>query len=33
MNVAHLDELSGQKLDDLTKSIVSDFHERQKGMD
>jgi hypothetical protein len=28
-----LDELSGQKLDDLTKRIVSDFHDRQKGMD
>ena len=30
---AHLDELSGQKIDALTKSIVSNFHERQKGMD
>jgi hypothetical protein len=33
LNVGHLDELSGQKVDALTKSIVSDFHERQKGMD
>ena len=33
LNVAHLDELSGQKIDALTKSIVSNFHERQKGMD
>ena len=33
INVAHLDELSGQKLDDFTKRIVSDFHDRQKGMD
>ena len=33
LNVAHLDELSGQKLDDLTKRIVSDFHERQKKTD
>jgi hypothetical protein len=33
LNVAHVDELSGQKLDDLTKRIVSDFHERQKEKD
>lgn len=33
LNVAHLDELSAEKLDDLAKRIVSDFHERQKGMD
>jgi hypothetical protein len=33
INVAHLDELSGQKLDDFTKRIVSDFHDRQKGTD
>jgi len=33
LNVAHLDELCGQKLDDLTKRIVSDFHDWQKGMD
>lgn len=33
LNVAHLDELSGQKLDDLTKRIVSDFHDRQKSTD
>ena len=30
LNVANLDELSPQKLDALTKTIVSDFHERQK---
>jgi hypothetical protein len=30
VNVAHLDELSSDKLDDVTKKIVSDFHERQK---
>ena len=30
LNVAHLDELSAQKLDALTKDIVSKFHERQK---
>ena len=30
LNVAHLDDLSGKKLDDFTKRIVSDFHERQK---
>jgi len=29
LNVAHLDELSGQKLDDFTKRIVSDFHDWQ----
>ena len=33
INVAHLDELSGQKLDDFTKRMVSDFHNGQKGMD
>jgi len=33
INVAYVDELSGQKLDDFTKRIVSDFHDRQKGMD
>ena len=33
LNVAHLDDLSAQKLDDFTKRIVSDFHDRQKGMD
>jgi hypothetical protein len=32
INVAHLDELSAQKLDAVTKTIVSDFHHRQKGM-
>lgn len=33
LNVAHLDELSDQKLDDFSKRIVSDFHDRQKGTD
>ena len=33
LNVAHLDELSAQKLDAVTKTIVSDFHERQKETD
>lgn len=33
LNVAHLDELSAQKLDAVTKTIVSDFHERQKEKD
>jgi hypothetical protein len=33
LNVAHLDELSGQKLDDFAKRIVTDFHERQKDID
>ena len=33
LNVAHIDELSGQKLDDFAKRIVSDFHDRQKEMD
>jgi hypothetical protein len=33
LNVAHLDELSAKKVDALTKSIVSDFHERQKNTD
>jgi hypothetical protein len=33
LNVAHLDELSNQKLDALTKSIVSDFQQRQKKAD
>jgi mannose/fructose/N-acetylgalactosamine-specific phosphotransferase system component IIB len=31
LNVAHLDELSAKKLDDFSKRIVSDFHDRQKG--
>jgi len=30
LNVAHLDELSREKVDSFTKTIVSDFHERQK---
>jgi 16S rRNA G966 N2-methylase RsmD len=33
LNVAHLDELSDQKLDDFSKRIVSDFHDRQKARD
>ena len=33
LNVAHLDELSAQKLDEFTKRIVSDFHDRQKATD
>ena len=33
LNVAHLDELSAQKLDAVTKTLVSDFHERQKSTD
>ena len=33
LNVAHLDELSDQKLNDFAKRIVADFHERQKEMD
>jgi hypothetical protein len=33
LNVAHLDEPSRQKVDALTKTIVSDFHERQKEKD
>jgi hypothetical protein len=33
LNVAHLDELSVQKLDALTKTIVSNFRERQKEKD
>jgi hypothetical protein len=33
LNIAHLHELSSQKLDALTKSIVSDFHQRQKSAD
>jgi mannose/fructose/N-acetylgalactosamine-specific phosphotransferase system component IIB len=33
LNVAHLDELSQQKLDAVTKTIVSDFNERQKETD
>jgi hypothetical protein len=33
LNVAHLDELSAQKLDAVTKTIVSDFHQRQKETD
>ena len=31
LNVAHLDELSAQKVDAVMKTIVSDFHERQKN--
>ncbi len=30
LNVAHLDGLPNEKLDELTKRLVSDFHERQK---
>jgi hypothetical protein len=30
LNVAHLDALPNEKLDELTKRLVSDFHERQK---
>jgi hypothetical protein len=30
VNVAHLDGLPSEKLDELTKRLVSDFHERQK---
>jgi hypothetical protein len=33
LNVAHLDELTREKLDSVTKTIVSDFHERQKEKD
>ncbi len=33
LNVAHLDALSQKSVDALTKSIVSDFHERQKSTD
>ena len=33
LNVAHLDELSREKLDAVTKTLVSDFHERQKSTD
>ena len=33
LNVAHLDELSAQKVNDAMKTIVSDFHERQKKTD
>ena len=33
LNVAHLDELSGKKLDDFSKRIVSDFRDRQKDRD
>jgi hypothetical protein len=33
LNVAHLDELSDQKLNDFAKRIVSDFHDRQKATD
>jgi hypothetical protein len=33
VNVAHLDELTPQKVDAVTKTIVSDFHERQKRTD
>ena len=30
INVAHLDGLPNEQLDELTKRLVSDFHERQK---
>src|ERR1044071_2780386 len=33
LNVAHLDELSGKKLDDFSERIVSDFRDRQKDRD
>jgi hypothetical protein len=33
LNVAHLDELSAQKLDAVTKTLASDFHQRQKSTD
>jgi hypothetical protein len=33
LNVAHLDELSREKVDAMTKTIVSAFHERQKEAD
>jgi len=33
LNVAHLDELSREKVDAVTKTLVSDFHERQKEKD
>jgi hypothetical protein len=33
LNVAHLDGLPNEKLDELTKRLVSDFHERQKKAD
>jgi hypothetical protein len=33
LNAAHLDELSSEKVDALTKTIVSEFHERQKKTD
>ena len=33
INVAHLDELPNEKLDELTKRLVSDFHQRQKETD
>ena len=33
LNVAHVDELSGQKLDDFAKRVVADFHDRQKETD
>jgi hypothetical protein len=33
LNVAHLDELSREKVDSVTKTIASDFHERQKEKD
>ena len=31
LNVAHLDGLPNEKLDELTKKLVSDFHEWQKA--
>ena len=33
LNVAHLDELSREKVDSVTKTIASDLHERQKEKD
>jgi hypothetical protein len=33
LNVAHLDELTRQKVDTLIETIVSDFYERQKETD
>lgn len=30
LNVAHLDGLPNEKLDELTKRLVADFHDRQK---
>ena len=33
LNVAHLDGLPSERLDELTKRLVSDFHQRQKETD